>query len=669
MRRLTRSADAAQAPPGAARRTCDRFDARAARAARPGPVWSSGRPVALSAFREAAGDGSARAWSQVLGAMLAEPPARPAAELDALMRRVLGARAAAGAHDFPPLPVEFTAEFTANSTAGFPADLATDRGAAATPRVLLIDERRRGPDRHAGSARERERGFARLLDAARERHRDARFWLAPSSDDGHGAWLSARHAARLPAGLRRVATPGAVCAMLPHVDHVYVLGASEGLHALLAGKPLDVFGTPNYAGWGLTRDDRPLPERVARPTPAALFDCLFVRLARYLDPVTQGAGTLATTLAHLELQAAVRARFADLRQVTGLRFQWWKRPYATPYLQAGAGRLRWERDARRLAPGGYAALWGGRGLDSLPAGVAPLWIEDGFLHSHGLGSDMIAPYSQVLDRTGIYFDATRPNDLQAILNHADFDAAELARAQRLRQALVANGLTKYNLGRRAPAWRRPDARAVLLVIGQVADDASIRLGTGTISTADQLLKTVRARFPDAWIVYKPHPDVLSGNRVGLVEAQALADVVDAQADVLSLIEACDAVHTLSSLAGFDALLRGKPVHTYGLPFYAGWGLTVDALPQPRRERRLSLEMLTAGVLLRYPVYWDWTWRMYTSPEAVIERLAGPAARALTDLRRDRGRPLRKALRWLRNIARHAAWRWRNAPSRDDGADG
>ncbi|WP_270185622.1 capsular biosynthesis protein [Burkholderia gladioli] len=654
MSRLIRSADAAQTASDLANRTDDRsFDARAARAALPGPVWSSGRPVVLSAFRPAAGDGSVQAWSRVLGTMLAGPPSLQAAELDALMRRVLGARATAGAHDFPAPPPDFP----------------TGRGDTSAPCVLLIDERQRGPDRHAGGARERERGFARLLDAARERHRDAQFWLAPSSDGGHGAWLSARHAARLPIGLQRVATPGAVCAMLPHVDHVYVLGASEGMHALLACKPLDVFGTPNYAGWGLTRDDRPLPERIARPTPAALFDCLFVQLTHYLDPVTQGAGTLAATLAHLELQAAVRTRFADLRQVTGLRFQWWKRPYATPYLQAGAGRLSWERDARRLAPDGYVALWGGRGLDSLPADVAPLWIEDGFLHSDGLGSDMIAPCSQVLDRTGIYFDATRPNDLQAILNQADFDAAELARAQRLRQAIVANGLTKYNLGRRAPTWRRPDALAVLLVIGQVADDASIRLGTGTISSAEQLLTAVRARFPDAWIVYKPHPDVLSGNRVGLVEAQALADVVDAQADVLSLIEACDAVHTLSSLAGFDALLRGKPVHTYGLPFYAGWGLTVDALPQPRRERRLSLEMLTAGVLLRYPVYWDWTWQMYTSPEAVVERLAGPAARALVELRRDRLRPLRKALRWLRNLARHAAWRWRNAPSREGGSGG
>ena len=71
--------------------------------------------------------------------------------------------------------------------------------------------------------------------------------------------------------------------------------------------------------------------------------------------------------------------------------------------------------------------------------------------------------------------------------------------------------------------------------------------------------------------YKPHPDVLSGNRNGLVDAARFADIVDADADLISLIEHADEVHTLSSLSGFEALLRGKAVFTYGLPFYAGWG--------------------------------------------------------------------------------------------------
>jgi capsular polysaccharide export protein len=224
---------------------------------------------------------------------------------------------------------------------------------------------------------------------------------------------------------------------------------------------------------------------------------------------------------------------------------------------------------------------------------------------------------------------------------------------------VKLGVTKYNLGRRRPVWTAPAGKQIVLVPGQVADDASIRLGTRAIGTADALLREVRRLRPDAFVVYKPHPDVLSGNRNGLIDAQQLADIVDTEADLLSLVDVADEVHTLSSLAGFDALLRGKAVFTYGLPFYAGWGLTHDALaPVPWRHRTLTLDMLCAGVLLRYPLYWDWRTRLFTTPEAVVEQLAPEAARPLEQVRGNRMRPLLKAIRWTRNGICHALWRFR-----------
>src|SRR3546814_2089924 len=105
-----------------------------------------------------------------------------------------------------------------------------------------------------------------------------------------------------------------------------------------------------------------------------------------------------------------------------------------------------------------------------------------------------------------------------------------------------------------------------------------------------------AARPDAFIVYKPHPDVVSGNRMGkiqLAEAQKWADHIAMELSVTSCIDACAEVHTMTSLTGFDALLRGKHVVTYGQPFYAGWGLTEDklktGLATGRRKRRLTLE--------------------------------------------------------------------------------
>ena len=114
---------------------------------------------------------------------------------------------------------------------------------------------------------------------------------------------------------------------------------------------------------------------------------------------------------------------------------------------------------------------------------------------------------------------------------------------------------------------------------------------------------------------------------------------------------------MTSLTGFDALLRDKTVVTYGQPFYAGWGLTQDRAAEGgapaaglrRRTRRLSLDELVAGALLHYPVYWDWTLKGYTTCEAVLhtllaERTALEAGAGLESLRtgwlRRQGRKLR-----------------------------
>lgn len=326
---------------------------------------------------------------------------------------------------------------------------------------------------------------------------------------------------------------------------------------------------------------------------------------------------------------------------------------------AGGGRLRWSTQPITLGANEHAVLWGARDATTLPSTTPRVRMEDGFIHSAGLGSDMSAPRSQVIDRRGLYFDASSPSDLSTLLNTVEFLPEELARAAALRSRIVAAGITKYNLGRRAPAWLAPADHKVVLVVGQVADDASIRLGTRGIDNIDTLLRRVRERRPDAFIVYKPHPDVLSGNRNGLVDATQLANVVDSESDMISLIEAVDEVHTLSSLAGFDALLRGKTVCTYGLPFYAGWGLTDDDLwPLPWRERTLSLDMLVAGALLHYPLYWDWELQLFTTPEAVVSQLSEAAARPLKTVAQDRSRPYVKAFRWTRNILRHLSWRYR-----------
>ncbi|MPQ72173.1 capsular polysaccharide biosynthesis protein, partial [Pseudomonas sp. MWU12-2323] len=133
-------------------------------------------------------------------------------------------------------------------------------------------------------------------------------------------------------------------------------------------------------------------------------------------------------------------------------------------------------------------------------------------------------------------------------------------------------ISKYNVG---GAFRLPEtavSKRVLLVPGQVEDDASIRTGSPQIHSNLALLQAARLANPQAWIVYKPHPDVIAGNRKGAVPADALAalaDQVAIDADIADCLRVSDEVHTMTSLAGFEALLQGKTVHCYGAPFYAG----------------------------------------------------------------------------------------------------
>jgi capsular polysaccharide export protein len=252
-----------------------------------------------------------------------------------------------------------------------------------------------------------------------------------------------------------------------------------------------------------------------------------------------------------------------------------------------------------------------------------LRLEDGFLRSAGLGADLVRPLSWVVDGAGIYYDATRPSDLELILQTSSFDDASCMRALKLRQNVLAARLTKYNVGFKQ--WRRPRADCkVILAPGQVESDASISFGAPGVRTNLDLLMAVREANPDAYLIYKPHPDVTARLRhEGREEhrVSSFCDEIVRDVDMHELLMAVDEVHVMTSLTGFEALLRGKAVTCYGQPFYAGWGLTYDIHPITRRTRELSLAQLTAGVLIDYPLYLSRDGAFLMSPEQAVEELA------------------------------------------------
>lgn len=374
----------------------------------------------------------------------------------------------------------------------------------------------------------------------------------------------------------------------------------------------------------------------AAPWGGAAPDAAFAALlaaTRWADPFRDQPWTAAEGIAQLEAWRMAEAANRRIVACTGI--EWFKHRAMLAALasQAGSPRIVMRGSAAlRLArqAGGDAAIWAAVMPEDLPkraaaAGAGLVRIEDGFLRSAGLGVHGARAASLVLDGSGIHYDPSSESDLERLLSTMDFDAALLARAARLRSSIVAAGVTKYNLqgiARLLPPL--PSGKRVILVPGQVEDDAAIRRGGSRLNTNLDLLRAVRAANPDAVILFKPHPDVEAGMRRGAVPedaAQALADYVLRDMPIGPLYALAQEVHCLSSLAGFEALLRGLRVVTWGRPFYAGWGLTEDRDPPPRRGRALSLDALVAGALILHLRCIDPVTGLPCPPEVLVERLA------------------------------------------------
>lgn len=392
-----------------------------------------------------------------------------------------------------------------------------------------------------------------------------------------------------------------VCADLASVDpeRLEAVFAPEDSLAPLSGPALwAALGGLATGGDGALR----------RPDDAVLAAMLATAQGR--SPWTGAATSLD---AAIEAQAVLRRAAMTARgPVTLLGMSRWKRRNLRPFLMGPDGPPRSER--ADPPPTGPVAVWGAEG----PSGA--LRIEDGFLRSVGLGLRHTPPLSLTIDPLPPYFDATQPNAFEATVASATFTPALLARAARLRALITAAGVTKYNLAGGAP----PHAgdRLAVLVAGQVAADASIRLGARAIRDDLGLLRATRERFPDAFLLYKPHPDVVSGLRRGGAPAEEIRRLADASApgaDPARCLDWADRVAVITSLMGFEALLRGKAVTCFGRPFYAGWGLTDDADPPPRPQP-LSLDALTAAALILHPRYIDPVSGLPATPEVAVAAL-------------------------------------------------
>lgn len=513
--------------------------------------------------------------------------------------------------------------------------------------VLVVDQTAGDASiRHAGASAAR---FREMLYVAQEEHPTARIVIKTHPETALGLRAGHFWPADATGRISLLTAPVSPWRLLEGAIAVYAVSSQLGFEAILAGHRPRLFGQPFYAGWGLSEDEFPIDRRQRRVTKAQLFAAAMILAPTWYDPCRDRLCSFEQSIDQLE--AMVRAHREDRAGHVAYGMRLWKRQR----LQAVFGQekpliftddaAKADQIARDLGRG--LLLWAGKEPPNLSAPVIRR-VEDGFLRSRGLGANLVPPLSLVADDLGIYYDPTRESRLERLIL-TPIPPAARARAERLAASLIAARLTKYNLTGAVPD--RTDQRT-LLVPGQVEDDASIRLGAGEVRTNLALIQAARAANPDARILYKPHPDVEAGLRAGAIPPEALRDLAEIapHADPVALIDACDEVWTITSLLGFEALLRGKPVTCLGAPFYAGWGLTRDLGPIPARRRhapdghplpRPDLVALIYATLIAYPRYYDPVSRQPCPPEVVVYRLAsgkiGPASPALRLLSKLQGR--------------------------------
>lgn len=251
-------------------------------------------------------------------------------------------------------------------------------------------------------------------------------------------------------------------------------------------------------------------------------------------------------------------------------------------------------------------------------------FEDGFLRSVKPGNQE-KPISLVLDRTGIYYDARQPSDLECFVRRRFgkpmrtqeiHDAIDLIRSKRLSKynSFDFSDIAELRL-------QSSDRRDRVLVVDQTLGDASIPGAFAKDETFGQMLQTAVAENPEAEILIKVHPETMIGRKAGhftwdVLQSLAAEDESCARAlrenrlrltpeaiNPWPLLEACAKVYCVSSQLGFEAVLADCEVHTFGVPFYGGWGLTVERNPMKLSRRHpASLEAVFAALYFDYSYY-------------------------------------------------------------------
>lgn len=406
--------------------------------------------------------------------------------------------------------------------------------------------------------------------------------------------------------------------LISMASEVATVSSQLGFEALWQHKPVTCFAWPFYAGRGLTTDkcEHSLQYNRTQVSLNQLMHAALIDYPVYLHPDTQQECEVEAIVDYLQAHFLTRQMQCDKLAMPNVSL--WKRSFIPEFISASASKVRFAKPKKD----DVILLWGMKEPTQ-----SECWrIEDGFIRSVGLGADLRRPSSLVVDDLGIYYNGKQASRLEALLENYELNAYEQCRGAKLLQQLRESNITKYNVESTSDVKAfitQAAGKEIVLVAGQFQQDLSMEFGAQGICDNLSLLKQVKMDYPDAYIIYKEHPDVYSGVRPGRIDENQVSKYADACVTDTSLTDLFNITHrlcTICSLSGFEALTRGIKVTTYGLPFYGGWGLTEDKCRFPRRNRLRTVSELAYITLVLYGRYVNWGTRQITTVESTIQDL-------------------------------------------------
>lgn len=240
-----------------------------------------------------------------------------------------------------------------------------------------------------------------------------------------------------------------------------------------------------------------------------------------------------------------------------------------------------------------------------------LTIEYGFVSSLDIAVNGAPQHSIIVCPGPIYYDSTQETAQERLLNsEEEFDEEQIYRARRCIEKLVSTKVTKYNhapildISQKVGRSDRPK----ILLIDQRRGDKSVSLGLASAATFRRMFEYALS-LEGYDILVKLHPDAISGKHgsyLGELAEEFASDrvvLIDYDVNPFSLFDVVEKVFVATSQVGLEAVFAGREVYCFGVPFYAGWGITNDMVATPRRRKIRSLEEVFATYYFKFSRYY------------------------------------------------------------------